>query len=673
MLVENNPKRFKHQAAEDIRQELEKFCNDKTGDENLLVLLGEAGSGKSLALQLRFIKEIEEWKYGEKALPVFFNMADEVDLEKVIIRINSVLGCNINLNVASEEIHLFIDSYDEGRPAGEINRSGEQKMLLKQPDIKEASLKVEEYFKLLKSWRRRKIIISCRTDFVQRDENDDDLSEFKVSTVHQFKVRYIAPITYHARSREFEKKGINNYSVEKEKNSKSVFHLQVQEWLKREKIEKKPEEIITKISRLGVEERMRTGLVFNMIMKMLVSIGEEENLQDLWFKGFEIYRRTIREEFKQNIPKFIPENDSITNAKLIIREEIKERFDLDLEETLSEEDEIIYEAMERVGELLATEMNLNKTNRITFKQAQSLLAVKSKDSRFQDFVLDQRTEWTTLYQMLRIMGMKLERRKPINNIANQSHINTNQMQGGAVFEPNQQTIDVGFRHETYKNYFLLRGLKRLLPTLIIITEEEIKQKLHLKDRPVGGGTKLSTNIAQAFLDDGGVISNYELLKFCGEEVLNYKDARLRQGLRKLLQLEQAKNRMLLPNPNKTSPSSLSIPQQHPSQKVNISRAAVIISLLVAGGYQFFYQDLSDLHFAGAYMRGGDFFGSKFENTDLKNANLRHADISHACFKNADLRGLHMGVFPDLIGHNDFVTSVLALPNFKRSSSDRNEI
>jgi len=44
-----------------------------------MLLLGSAGSGKSIALQIKFIEAIENWNLG-KALPIYFNLANGTDL-----------------------------------------------------------------------------------------------------------------------------------------------------------------------------------------------------------------------------------------------------------------------------------------------------------------------------------------------------------------------------------------------------------------------------------------------------------------------------------------------------------------------------------------------------------------------------------------------------------------
>ena len=48
-----------------------------------MLLIAQAGSGKSSSIQIKFIDAIEKWSY-EKPLPIYFNLANGIDIEKVI-------------------------------------------------------------------------------------------------------------------------------------------------------------------------------------------------------------------------------------------------------------------------------------------------------------------------------------------------------------------------------------------------------------------------------------------------------------------------------------------------------------------------------------------------------------------------------------------------------------
>ena len=67
---------------------------------------------------------------------------------------------------------------------------------------------------------------------------------------------------------------------------------------------------------------------------------------------------------------------------------------------------MIWEGMERIGEMIAAEMSLKNSNRITYSDLEKLLL----EDMNEDSDLEIRTEWKTLFQILRIMGLKLEKR-----------------------------------------------------------------------------------------------------------------------------------------------------------------------------------------------------------------------------------------------------------------------
>ena len=47
-------------------------------------------------------------------LPVYFNLADETNLDKVFDSLNRDLKININIKEENQDFLLFVDSYDEG-------------------------------------------------------------------------------------------------------------------------------------------------------------------------------------------------------------------------------------------------------------------------------------------------------------------------------------------------------------------------------------------------------------------------------------------------------------------------------------------------------------------------------------------------------------------------------
>jgi orotate phosphoribosyltransferase len=75
--------------------------------------LGKAGSGKSVVLQQKFIECIHEWSEG-RPLPIFFNLANNTSLPKILQSMDDELITNLQKNIKGKQIILFIDSFDEG-------------------------------------------------------------------------------------------------------------------------------------------------------------------------------------------------------------------------------------------------------------------------------------------------------------------------------------------------------------------------------------------------------------------------------------------------------------------------------------------------------------------------------------------------------------------------------
>lgn len=75
------------------------------------MLLGSAGSGKSAVLQQMFEQAIEEWQEGD-ALPIYFNLANEVEIGKIIKSIDQELNTDIQKYLKGSLVHLYIDSFD---------------------------------------------------------------------------------------------------------------------------------------------------------------------------------------------------------------------------------------------------------------------------------------------------------------------------------------------------------------------------------------------------------------------------------------------------------------------------------------------------------------------------------------------------------------------------------
>ena len=76
-------------------------------------------------------------------------------------------------------------------------------------------------------------------------------------------------------------------------------------------------------------------------------------------------------------------------------------------------------------------------------------------------------------------------------------------------------------------------------------------------------------------------------------------------------------------------------------------------------------DFSNCCFRGANISGGLFHKTDFKGADLTNVIARNCNFIESDFTNANLLGLDLGIFPDLIGHSGSVSSVCFSPDGKK--------
>ncbi|WP_341761071.1 hypothetical protein [Candidatus Tisiphia endosymbiont of Thecophora atra] len=145
-----NPYRYANLDTKDLSIEIDNFWN---GQKEVMLLLGTAGSGKSITLQLKFMEAVGKWKPGDP-LPIYFNLASNIDLVEIIDSLNKELGTNLRIEDI-KNAHLYIDSFDEGLGI-----------------VTSRETLIKEYIRKLKN---PKILISCKTDYLL---NDDDHSWF---------------------------------------------------------------------------------------------------------------------------------------------------------------------------------------------------------------------------------------------------------------------------------------------------------------------------------------------------------------------------------------------------------------------------------------------------------------------------------------------------------------
>jgi predicted AAA+ superfamily ATPase len=92
-------------------KQIDEFIKEKAS--GVFLLLGKAGSGKSVVLQQKFIECIHAWS-ADKPLPIFFNLANNTSLPKILQTLDEELTTNLQKNIKGKHLILFIDSFDEG-------------------------------------------------------------------------------------------------------------------------------------------------------------------------------------------------------------------------------------------------------------------------------------------------------------------------------------------------------------------------------------------------------------------------------------------------------------------------------------------------------------------------------------------------------------------------------
>ena len=74
------------------------------------------------------------------------------------------------------------------------------------------------------------------------------------------------------------------------------------------------------------------------------------------------------------------------------------------------------------------------------------------------------------------------------------------------------------------------------------------------------------------------------------------------------------------------------------------------------------KDFSHTSIKGANITNGLFHYTNFEGADLTDVRAKNCFFVKSNFRNANLSGLNLGIFPDLRGHTDAITSVCYSPD-----------
>ena len=347
------------------------------------------------------------------------------------------------------------------------------------------------------------------------------------------------------------------------------------------------------------ENKKNEELEYNEKKQLKEGKKEKEDTLELRLSTFEIYEKMISQQIKKRLGELLPDKSRMKQSIVLMRQEFggifgeEEEGDNLYDQREEEEMEYVF----RVGELVALEMIKENKNRISFlriyekleelKRNMSVVDVVEEEEKEQKkmdhnnkykkndinsavitgrITASTRIEWSNLYNILIALDMKMEEQKkrgPDNNN------NNNEIES-------EMMILVGFRHDTYKNFYLLRGLERELIKKLGAREsrKKLEEELMIIKETQKGLWKTNQEKNENYNDDnkkkddvllnehldekrGEVelsfidsvlgrkenLFNYELIKFIGEEIRFNKKKKIRDALIRLLEQQQFYNRV----------------------------------------------------------------------------------------------------------------------------------
>lgn len=265
----DDPFKYSNLPTVDLFKQIDSFL--KESSSGVFLLLGKAGSGKSVVLQQKFIEYIHNWSEG-KPLPIYFNLANNTALPKILQALDDELITNLTNNVKGKPLILFIDSFDQGVDMHKCR----------------ATL-MNEYFSQLSNQAKNnvKIIISCRSDYLQNDKDD---AWFKPAT-GIFQKYYITPLDY------IEDTKWNDY---------------IKNWCKLKGKQAKASICIDYIKRF--KEIIVTGFIFQIFMEVFVTIPQ--NLSN-FINKIELYKLYTRYYIIKRLEKLNKEQRRFINESFI--------------------------------------------------------------------------------------------------------------------------------------------------------------------------------------------------------------------------------------------------------------------------------------------------------------------------------------------------------------------
>jgi serine/threonine protein kinase len=346
-----NPEIYKSLPTKDLFKEIDKFLNSK--DSQVMLLLGAAGSGKSITLQQKFIEAIYNWN-GEKSLPIYFNLATNIELDAILRSLDQELKTNIRDNLKENSVILFIDSFDEG-----LGIEHKKKELIN-------SYIKHDLFGNIKD--NVKILVACRVDYL-KNEDDDRWFKPEGKTYEAFTKLYITPINY---------------------NGNAEFDDYIARWCKTINSEYGFKEFIEKLNKSGLKNDIDTGYLFYMTLAVL---NDEHTHSKEMSNRHYVYQRYVDNYIDDKIKKFNPEQikeieDSFYKEDHDNKVEIENDQKLGLKENLYE-----------LGKYIASVLHIKAEFR-----------VKDSDALFESFGYrnSKLFQYQTIQYLLKILPLKIE-------------------------------------------------------------------------------------------------------------------------------------------------------------------------------------------------------------------------------------------------------------------------
>ena len=402
-----DPEKYKELKTEELFLKIDNFLMLEQREHQVMTIFGAAGSGKSIALQLKFIEAVRRWKTSQP-LPIYFNLANGIELRTIIDSMNQILGTHITFqDLRKKGVHLYIDSFDEG-----LGLDGGRRETLIQEYMKELSPSNEK-----DATTRVKFIISCRTNYLINESNYKWFTP-QPNAFDKLLTVYIVPIGYngHANLKEM----IKVYAKYKFKEMEEHKHIDGFE-----------EETLKQLEVLHLKELITTGFMFYVVMEVLPQLREGEkdahtrhslHKQDIFRKYISHYQRkelkSLNSEQKNHLCKKI---------ELIASQTGKEKAE--------GTDDSLNAALTELGKYIAVQLHLQ--DRFRLDQDELLFQVLGYDSTTH-------FRKQSLAYLLKLLPSKIETKY-------YSKFKHNKKQS--------QEVRLGLIHDTIKNSYLLEAIQ----------------------------------------------------------------------------------------------------------------------------------------------------------------------------------------------------------------------